>query len=88
MSSGGNKSSTRVLSPIRKSASFMPAFASRLFGGKDEAEAVLDDAQQQQRHSDKEVQQQTSDQEEIEMLCKLLCVLLLAPRIRVVFSFR
>ena len=66
----------------------MPAFASRLFGGKDEAEAVLDDAQQQQRHGDKEVQQQSSDQEEIEMLYKLLCVLPPSPSILVVFCFR
>jgi hypothetical protein len=45
----------------------MPAFASRLFGGKDEIESALDEACQQQ-------QQQNADKEEIDMLCKLLCV--------------
>ena len=63
----------RVVSPTRKGVSFMPAFASRLFGVKDEAHVMLDEVQQQ--HSDKEVeQQQNADKEEIEMLCKLLCV--------------
>lgn len=66
----------RVVSPTRKGVSFMPAFASRLFGVKDEAHVMLDEVQQQQQqHSDKEVeQQQNADKEEIEMLCKLLCV--------------
>ncbi len=73
---GSSRGSARVLSPVRKSVSFMPAFASRLFRGKDDAEAVLDEVQQQQQQQqlvDKEVQQ-AADQDEIEMLCKLLCV--------------
>ena len=75
----------RVVSPTRKGVSFMPAFASRLFGVKDEAHVMLDEVQQQQQqqqqqHSDKEFeQQQNSDKEEIEMLCKLLCVQIPKP---------
>jgi hypothetical protein len=88
-----SRGGARVVSPTRKGVSFMPAFASRLFGVKDGADVMLDEVlllqQQQQQHSDKEVeQQQNADKEEIEMLCKLLCVSIPKPNICTRFWFQ